>query len=203
LEKRELKSVLEAKAATPTPIVGKPRPFVKKWKLDELAPIVEKGLTSRNFDRGRRLFGEAQCFACHRFDNEGGAMGPDLTIASGRFSVHDLLESIVDPSKEISDQYAAMVFVQDNGKMVTGRIINYSNNNMTVMTNMLDPNGLVNVDSRKVESIEKSKISMMPEGLLNSFKEDEILDLVAYLLSRGDRNNKMFGKTPTATKASP
>ncbi len=201
LEKRELKPVLEAKAAAPAPIVGKARPFVKKWKLEELAPIVEKGLTGRNFDRGRRLFGEAQCFACHRFDNEGGAMGPDLTIASGRFSIRDLLESIVDPSKEISDQYAAMVFVQDNGKMVTGRIINYSNDKMTVMTNMLDPNGLVDVDSRKVESIEKSKISMMPEGLLDSFHEDEILDLVGYLLSRGDRNNKMFGKA--AAKASP
>ena len=39
----ELKPVLEARAAAPTPIVGKTRPFVKKWKLDELAPIVEKG----------------------------------------------------------------------------------------------------------------------------------------------------------------
>ena len=44
LDKRELKSVLEAKAAAPAPIVGKARPFVKKWKLDELAPIVNKGL---------------------------------------------------------------------------------------------------------------------------------------------------------------
>ena len=202
LDKKELKPVLEARAAAPTPIVGKARPFVKKWTLDELAPMVEKGLTNRSFDRGRRLFGEAQCFACHRFDNEGGAMGPDLTIASGRFSVRDLLESIVDPSKEISDQYAAQIFIQTNGKVVTGRIINYNNDNMTVMTNMLDPNGLTNVDTKKVESIEKSKISMMPEGLLNNFHEDEILDLVAYLLSRGDRENKMFGKTAAGKAAS-
>ena len=192
LEKKELAPVLAAKAAPPSPIVGKARPFFKKWKLDELAPMVEKGLTSRDFNRGRRLFGEAQCFACHRFDNEGGAQGPDLTIASGRFSVRDLLESIVDPSKEISDQYAAMVFVDNSGKVVTGRIVNYQGDRMSVMTNMLDPNGLVNVDQRRVESIEKSKVSMMPEGLLDSFHEDEILDLVAYLLSRGDRS-KMFG----------
>jgi hypothetical protein len=63
---------------------------------------------------------------------------------------------------------------------------------MSVMTNMLDPNDLTNVNAKKVESIEKSKVSMMPEGLLDTFKEDEILDLVAYLLSRGDRRNKMF-----------
>jgi putative heme-binding domain-containing protein len=138
------------------------------------------------------LFGEAQCFACHRFDNEGGAQGPDLTIASGRFSVRDLLESILDPSKEVSDQYAAVVITTIDGKTVTGRIINYHDDNMSVLINMLDPNGLVNVSRKKVESIEKSKVSMMPEGLLDTFKEDEILDLMAYLLSRGDRNHKMF-----------
>jgi hypothetical protein len=48
------------------------------------------------------------------------------------------------------------------------------------------------VDTKKVEAMEKSKVSMMPTGLLDTFKEDEILDLVAYLLSRGDRSNPMF-----------
>ena len=77
---------------------------------------------------------------------------------------------------------------------VTGRIVNHNADNMIVMTNMLDPNGLVNVNQRRVESVEKSKISMMPTGLLDTLKEDEILDLVAYLLSRGDRTNSMFRK---------
>ena len=155
---------------------------------------MERGLKQRDFDRGRRLFGEAQCFACHRFDNEGGAQGPDLTIVSGRFSVRDLLESILDPSKEISDQYAAVVITTTDGKLVTGRIVNYSGDAMSVMTNMLDPNGLVNVNHKRVESVEKSKVSMMPTGLLDTFKEDEILDLIGYLLSRGDRGHKMFRK---------
>src|SRR5207244_4281205 len=140
----------------------------KKWALDELAPAVEKGLAKRDFDRGRRLFGEAQCFACHRFDNEGGAQGPDLTVVSGRFSVRDLLESILDPSKEISDQYAASIFTLDDGRVVTGRIVNYQGDNMSVMTNMLDPNGLANVNRARVESIELSKVSMMPTGLLDT-----------------------------------
>ncbi|HMC90111.1 MAG TPA: heme-binding protein, partial [Gemmataceae bacterium] len=132
--------------------------------------------------------------ACHRFDNEGGAQGPDLTGAAGRFNVRDLLESIVEPSKEISDQYAAMIISTIDGKVVTGRIVNHNADNMIVMTNMLDPNGLVNVNQRRVESVEKSKISMMPTGLLDTLKEDEILDLVAYLLSRADRTNSMFRK---------
>src|SRR5262249_29619606 len=156
--------------------IAKTRPIVKKWKLDELLPIMERGLHQRDFDRGRRLFGEAQCFSCHRFDNEGNSQGPDLTQASGRFSVRDLLESIVTPNKEISDQYAAVIITTLDGKVVTGRIVNYFGDNMSVMPDMLDPNGLVTINAKKVESIEKSKVSMMPEGLLDTLKEDEILD---------------------------
>ena len=191
-EKQELKPILEAQPVASNRGVRKPRPTVKKWKLDDLTPIMERGLSKRDFDRGRRLFGEAQCFSCHRFDNEGGSQGPDLTQASGRFSVRDLLESMVTPSKEISDQYAAVIITTTDGKVVTGRIVNYNGDTMSVMPDMLDPNGLVNINAKHVESIEKSKVSMMPEGLLDTLKEDEILDLVAYLLSRGDRKNKMF-----------
>jgi hypothetical protein len=57
---------------------------------------------------------------------------------------------------------------------------------------MLNPNGLANVDRRKIDTMETSKISMMPTGLLDTCKEDEVLDLMAFLLSRGDRKNEMF-----------
>ena len=89
---------------------------------------------------------------------------------------------------------AAAIITLTDGKIVTGRIVNHAIDDMMVMTNMLDPNGLVNVSAKKVDTIAKSKTSMMPEGLLDTLKVDEILDLVAYLLSRGDRNNKMFQK---------
>jgi len=192
-EKIALKPILEARADTASAFIpSKPRPFVKKWKVDDLVPVVEKGLTKRNFDRGRSLFGAANCFACHRFANEGGASGPDLTAVSGRFSVRDLLESIIEPSKEISDQYAAVIITTDDGRVITGRIVNLHGDSLHVMTNMLEPNNLTSVDQKKVESTVISKVSMMPEGLLDTFREDEILDLMAYLLSRGDRNHKMF-----------
>jgi hypothetical protein len=57
---------------------------------------------------------------------------------------------------------------------------------------MLDPNKLVNVTRNEIDTIAVSKISMMPEGLIDGFTTDEILDLVAYLYSRGNRNDKMF-----------
>ena len=59
---------------------------------------------------------------------------------------------------------------------------------------MLDPNGIVNVNRNNVDAIKPSKTSMMPTGLLDTLQEDEVLDLMAYLLSRGDRNGPMFKK---------
>jgi hypothetical protein len=53
---------------------------------------------------------------------------------------------------------------------------------------------LTRVNARLVEAEERSKVSMMPKGLLDTLKEDEILDLLAYLLSRGDRGHAMFQK---------
>jgi putative heme-binding domain-containing protein len=200
-EKANLKPVLEARPSQATDAAAKPRPFVKKWSLDELVPLVEKGLTRRDFDRGRSLFAAANCFGCHRFNNEGGASGPDLTAVSGRFSIRDLLESIVDPSKEISDQYAAVVIATTDGKVVTGRIVNAHGDNLSINTDMLNPSALVDVNRRRIESMATSKVSMMPVGLLDTLKDDEVLDLVAFLLSRGDRKLPMFQTISAAAPA--
>jgi putative heme-binding domain-containing protein len=192
-EKAELKPILEAEPETrPATVAARARPFVKNWKLEDLAPLVDRGLRGRDFDRGRQLFGEAACFACHRFDNEGGAQGQDLTGVAGRFSPRDLLESILEPRKTISDQYAAVVITTGDGRVVTGRIVNLAGDALSIMTNMQDPGNLVRVDRKRVESVEPSKVSMMPNGLLDTLKEDEVLDLLAYLLSRGDRSQAMF-----------
>jgi putative heme-binding domain-containing protein len=196
-EKQDLKPLLETTPAATTTAVSKPRPFVKAWTLGELTPLVEQALTHRNFERGRRLFGEAQCFRCHRFDNEGGSQAPDLTVLSGRYSVRDLLEKVLEPDRAISDQYSATVFTLADGRVVTGRIVNYFGDNMSVMPNMLDPSSLVSVNARNVESQKRATVSMMPKDLLNTFREDEICDLVAYLLSRGDRNQPMFENAAT------
>jgi putative heme-binding domain-containing protein len=191
-ERQSLKEILEARPAESPLAVSKPRPLVKKWTLDELVPLVEKGLKNRDFDRGRTLFGAANCFACHRFNGEGGANGPDLTGIAGRFSNRDLLETIVDPSKVVSDQYAAVVIQTVDGQTITGRIINLSGESMHVNTDMLAPGATVNVDRREVVAMKPSATSMMPTGLLDTLHDDEVLDLVAFLLSRGDRKSPMF-----------
>ena len=194
-EKEQLKPILEAKPESDAPtFTAKPRKFVKEWDMQQLVPLVQNGLKNRDFDNGRKLFGAAACFACHRFDNQGGAVGPDLTQLSGRFSARDILESVVEPSKQISDQYGAVQIVTLDGKVVTGRIINLAGDSYRIQTNMLDPGALVGVDRKQIDVMMPSKTSMMPKGLLNTLTEEEVLDLMAYLLSRGDRSNAMFKK---------
>jgi len=193
-EKIALKPILEAKPERKSPLeLLAGRQLVKEWTVDELASTVERGLKrGRNFERGRKLFGEVGCASCHRFDNDGASVGPDLTNVAGRFSVRDLLESVIEPSKAISDQYGAIVIRKKNGDVVTGRVGNLNEDILMLIENMFAPNDFTNVKRQDVESIELAKVSMMPEGLLNSLKEDEILDLTAFLLSRGDRNGGMF-----------
>src|SRR5262249_34196836 len=192
-EKKTLAPIIDAKPTGKAPIIGKPRPEVKKYTVDDLVPVVEKGLKKkRDFDKGRRYFAEARCFVCHRFDNEGGSAGPDLTGIAGRVGVKDLLVSIIEPSKEISDQYTPLEGKTNKGRTIVGRIVNLNNDNIMINTNMEDPNAIVSVKRKDVDEMKTSKVSMMPTALLDGFQEEEIVDLMAYLLSRGDRKHKMF-----------
>jgi putative heme-binding domain-containing protein len=196
-EKAALAKVLEAKPAALTPLQTLQQglaghSFVKEWTVDDLAAKAERALRRRDFDRGRKLFGALGCFACHRFANEGGALGPDLTSAGGRFSPHDLLESIIEPSKAISDLYAAMVINVAGGEALTGRIVYLGTDTVQVNTDMLNPSDTTSVKRSDILSIETSKVSPMPTGLLNVLAEDEIYDLLAYVLSGGDSGHPMF-----------
>lgn len=192
-QKVALKPILEKKPeGQVTPLSVAPRPFVKEWTLEELLTQVNGKLTNRDFDHGRKMFAAANCFGCHRFANEGGAVGPDLTGLAGRFDSKYILEAITDPSKVISDQYTAVQISTLDGKVVVGRIMNLAGDSLKINTNMLDPDEIVSVDRKQIEEMQASKVSMMPKGLLNTLNQDEALDLLAYLLSRGDRTNPMF-----------
>lgn len=192
-QREEYAEILNAKPAGLTTAISlDDREVVKEWTLAELSTAMKDGLRHRNFERGRRMFSAAKCFACHRFDGEGGAVGPDLTSLAGRFSSHDILESVVEPSKTISDQYQAVQIVTVDGQVIVGRIVNLANNEYRIRTNQLDPGNLTIVNRNDIEEMVPSRTSMMPTGLLNKLKQDEILDLMAYLLSRGDPEHPMF-----------
>ncbi|MDP3072808.1 MAG: c-type cytochrome [Opitutaceae bacterium] len=164
------------------------------WTLDELSAAAKNGLQRRSYERGRKMFGATACFACHRFGNEGGMTGPDLTGAGGRYSAHDLLDQIINPSKEINEQFVPSVLTKNNGETVVGVVTNLQGDTVTITTDPSEPNNLTRVDRKEVKSIEPSKISPMPPMLLNMLTKDEVLDLVAYVLSGGDPKHAMFAR---------
>jgi putative heme-binding domain-containing protein len=189
-ERAALKPILESQPAqrSPRELLAARKP-VKEWTVAELVPIVERGLGGRrDLERGRRLYGEVACAACHRKGNEGGGVGPDLTAVAGRFGVRDLLEAIVEPSKVISDQYAAVSIATKDGRVVTGRVGNLFGDSLSVIEDMLEPGQTTNVRRTDIEEMKPSEVSPMPAQLLNSLTESEIQDLVAFLLARHDRN---------------
>ena len=194
--KKALAPILSAKPAKSGPVfAAKPRNFVKNWTMADLKPLLASGLEGgRNFKNGRDAFGQATCFACHRFGQEGGAIGPDLTSAAGKFSPHDFLEQIIEPNKEISDQYGSMTFKMKDDSIIVGRIANLKGDDYRIITNLFAPGEMTIIDSKKVKSVEPSKISMMPPGLLNTLSDEDILDLTAYVLSAGDPKHHMFAK---------
>ena len=168
------------------------RPFVREWQVEDLLPEVQAGLQHRNFENGRNMFVAAACYKCHRFAGQGGIVGPDVTGVGRRFNARTLLESIIEPSKVISDQYEAQIFLLESGQQVSGRVVNLNGKRLMVSENMLDPGNLTTVNRDEIEESFTSKVSMMPKGLINNLTRDDILDLVAYLQSGGDPNADAF-----------
>lgn len=187
-KKPEIKSAIENVGAI---FVGRTPTM---WTLEELSAAAQNGMKGRDFDTGRKMFSAAACYTCHRFGNAGGMTGPDLTGSGGRYSPHDLLDQIINPSKEINEQFAPIIVTKNSGEVLSGVVVNLSGDNVTLNTDLSDPDQRVNIDRKEVKSIELSKVSPMPPMLLAMLKKDEILDLLAYILSGGDKDHAMFAK---------
>jgi putative heme-binding domain-containing protein len=172
----------------------KPKGPGRDWTADELTRYAESRLSGRNYRNGKQMFAAARCVVCHRFNDEGGATGPDLTQLAGRFTLKDLAEAIVEPSKVVPDLYRASVVTTRDGRVLTGRVVGGADGGLTVLTDAEDPTKVVEIRKDDVEEVKASPVSLMPEGLLKPLNETEILDLFAYLLSRGDATHTMFRK---------
>lgn len=193
-DKEKFKELLEAKPERVEPTVVARTEVVKEWAIADLLESAQTKLVARDFQKGKQYFTEAGCYKCHRFRGDGGNTGPDLTAAGTRFDHKALLESIIEPGKVISDQYQASQFVLEDGRVITGRVVNMSGQNLNVMENMLDPGKHTRVDRKLIEEVIPATVSMMPSGLLNTFNEEEILDLLAFVRSAGDPDHQMFKK---------
>ncbi len=190
-EKTALEELSKAVPAKPANFVA-PKGPGRVYTIDDVVALAKDGLRGRDFDHGKAMFATTQCVTCHHFANDGGNIGPDLTGSASRYSVRDLAESLIEPSKVISDQYAFQEISMRDGSLVIGRVVGEDKGKYLVMTNPFAPDASAQVAVADVVSRRDYGVSPMPPGLINMLNPEELLDLIAYIFSGGDKNNKAF-----------
>ena len=171
----------------------KPKGPGRSWKLDSAMAYVPDSTAKPDFEHGKQMFLAARCGTCHRIGSVGdGSIGPDLTQLGTRFSYADILESIIDPSKTISSQYASTIFYLKDDKTVLGRLIREEDGYYYISQNPFAPEKLRKVKKSEVKRTTTSEVSVMPPGLINSLNPEELTDLLAYLKSSGNKNNVVY-----------
>lgn len=172
----------------------------RRWTIEQASLVADSGLVSRNFEQGKAMFAATLCSQCHTMQGEGGNVGPDLTQLGNRFTTKDMLEAILDPNKVVSDQYAATVFVLKDGSSVVGRLTNEDDNTYFVSQNPFAPQTVREIAKSDVTSTRLSRVSLMMPGLINSLNNEELKDLLAYLMSGGNKEHELYTNKTQAQK---
>lgn len=132
-------------------------------------------------ERGRAVFLDATkstCITCHSMNGAGGHIGPDLTGIAKNATVAKLIESVVEPSKEIKEGFEQYVVQTKAGQTYAG----YKAASDATRIVLRDPQGNdVVIPADQVKREVKSKTSLMPEGAYALLSLDEFVDLIAFL----------------------
>jgi putative heme-binding domain-containing protein len=136
-------------------------------------------LKKANLSAGRAVFTKS-CAVCHTLFDAGGNVGPNLT-GSQRANLDYVLENVLDPSAVVAKDYEMAIIDTKDGRTLTGTIGGETPNTITVRQPA--PAGDVVIPKNEIEKRRTSPISMMPEGLLDQMKPEEVRDLIGYLAS--------------------
>jgi putative membrane-bound dehydrogenase-like protein len=134
--------------------------------------------------RGKQLIAasirsDLQCLKCHTIGGQGGKVGPDLSTIGKKASRENLLESILYPSKAIADQYIAWTIETKSGLFITGLLVEETPAAITLR----DANGKDHrIEKSDVEARGKSPNSIMANDLAGSMSEQDLADIVEFLL---------------------
>ncbi len=133
---------------------------------------------SGEINRGLAVFKQKACHRCH----EGGSrLGPDLAGAASRFSRADLFTAIIEPSRNVAPLYRTTQIATRSGKTHLGLVIYESPDGTLLQTS---PDTTVRITGDDLLLRQTSQQSLMPTGLLNDLKDQDLADLYAYLKSR-------------------
>jgi putative heme-binding domain-containing protein len=147
-------------------------------RLDQLTAQLQHG----DANRGRVVFysEKSKCATCHRVNDEGGRIGPDLSTIGANRSSSDLLESIVFPSATLVRDYQSYNLLTTEGQTHTGLIVRDTGDEIFVQQQLGEP---IQISRQNIENLVPSTVSLMPNGLDQALTENELVDVVAYLQS--------------------
>ncbi len=184
-------------AAHPLPLADEPLKLVgqsHEWRVEELLAAVQSLGHERSFAVGQSAFKVAGCVACHRLGDQGQQFGPELgKLEPQKRNPEHVLRSLITPSEKIDEKFQTWVFELDSGKVVTGMILEETPEAVKVIENPLAKAEPLVIAKTSIESRKASPKSIMPEGLLSKLTREEILDLVAYIASQGNKDHEWFG----------
>ena len=146
-------------------------------------------ISDGNPGRGRAVYERAAlaCMVCHRIGSEGGIIGPDLSSIGASAPPDYLLESLLSPSEKIKEGYRMSVITFKNGNVVSGAISRETRDALVLRSAF---GRETRIPKKDIASRETSPVSMMPGGLVAGLREDELVDLLAYLSSLGRTKRK-------------
>ncbi len=138
-----------------------------------------------NVAAGRKLFfdekSKAQCAKCHSIDRQGGRVGPALDHIASRRSGEYIMESILEPSKDINPDYEAVQVATKSGAVITGLRVNESNFSIQLR----EENGKFHsFQKSELDSVAVLKKSLMPDNMGEVLTVKELHDLFAFLMSQ-------------------
>jgi putative heme-binding domain-containing protein len=178
----------EAREANDAPLAAEPqadtpvkRDFVRFWSPDDLRPHLSE-VTVADPHAGSVIFEAARCQLCHQVGGVGGETGPDLIDVVGRHDRAALMTQILDPSGTILEGYESETIVTHGGGISSGRVLHEDDQVVRLQT---DPykGTWTEIPKSEIARRRTSTVSTMPDGLLSTFTQDEILALIAYLES--------------------
>ncbi|MCB9941338.1 MAG: c-type cytochrome [Planctomycetaceae bacterium] len=163
-----------------------------EWKFEDLASAVATMEHGHSFGNAKQLFTVANCIACHKLNGVGTEIGPDLSKLDAKYKAVDILAEILEPSKQINEKFQTYLFELVSGKIVTGLILEENDDMVKIIENPLAKADPIVIKKSEIDIREKSPTSIMPKGLLEKLTRDEILDLIAYITARGNKDHMLF-----------
>jgi putative membrane-bound dehydrogenase-like protein len=136
-----------------------------------------------DLDVARRLFTHPKlslCASCHRHEGRGNVVGPDLTLISRQADRAGILQSILEPNREVAPQYFPTQLGLADGTAFVGILLRSSE----VETYREITGKEKTFRKKEILSHEELKISLMPPGLALTLTDAELRDLLALLTNK-------------------